>query len=139
MQFETLNPSHQIAAVRFQNAILTDLKHTHDAPIRPQRGVWLRLLSEVLTLAGSNAEFLSHKEQPWSSATFIGVRHSIALSFRGLAAIKAGEALIAELPEHEFTIPNYLVADANITSVEHNKSPAPHMMLEIELLLLEDC
>lgn len=103
------------------------------------RGPWLQLLSAVLELAGGHAEFLRHTERPWSSVTFSGTRHVIGLRFTGGQAIEAGEAFIAALPEHEFTIPRQLVADATITAVDHEIGAAPVLTLQAELLLLEEC
>jgi hypothetical protein len=100
---------------------------------------WLKLLTEVLTLAGPLAELQRHSERPWQSATFSGTRHGIALAFNGTAAVEQGEQLIAALPDHEFTVPGQLVADAAITLVEHENGPEPRLTVEAELLLLEDC
>jgi len=102
------------------------------------RGPWLQLLSQVLALADGKAQFLRHSERPWSSITFSGSRHVIALRFAGRGGIAAGEAFIAALPEHEFTIPRQLVADATIGSVDHQLGDEPVMTLEAELLLLEE-
>lgn len=102
------------------------------------RGAWLRLLSEVLDLAGPRAEVLHHREQPWLSATFTGTRHAIALAFSGSEAIADAEAYIAALPEHEFTIPRQLVADATVVAVDHAHAPMPRMTVEAELLLLDE-
>lgn len=102
------------------------------------RGPWLRLLAEVLALGGPHAEFLRHSERPWSSATFCGSRHTVAMTFTGTEAVAHGEQLIAALPDHEFAISGQLVADATITSVEHENGPDPRMTVEAELLLLED-
>lgn len=101
------------------------------------RRPWLRLLNAVLELASGRAELLRHAERPWASSTFTGSRHTISLRFAG-EAVEAGEAFIAALPEHEFAIPGQLVADAAITSVEHEMLPEPSMQIEAELLLLED-
>lgn len=109
-----------------------------DPAVSGQRGPWLRLLSEVLQLAGPDAEFLRHAERPWFSATFSGSRHVIALAFHGADAVTQGEAFIAALPDHEFAIPGQLAADAAITSVEHENAPAPRMAVETEILLLDD-
>lgn len=102
------------------------------------RRPWLALLSAVMRLAGAEANLLRHAERPWASVTFSGTRHTIALSFSGAAAIADGEAFIAVLPEHEFTIPGQLVADATVTSADHELLPEPCLTVEIELLLLED-
>ncbi len=102
------------------------------------RSPWLHLLSAVLTLAGSKGELLHHMEKPWASATFSGTRHTLALCFDGAEAVTAGEDFIAALPDHEFTIARQLVADATVSSVEHTTLPAPRMVVEVALLLLED-
>lgn len=103
-----------------------------------QRGPWLQLLSEVLLLAGPRAEFHHHAERPWSSATFAGSRHSIALCFSGADALADGEAFMAALPDHEFEIPRHLVADAVIAASERTPLPAPVLAVEVEILVLED-
>ena len=103
------------------------------------RGASHRLLSEVLDLAGPETALVSHAERAWSSATFSGARHTIILKFAGAEAIECGEAFIAALPDHEFTVPGHLVADATIASVEQQYVPHPCLTVEAELLLLEDC
>jgi hypothetical protein len=104
-----------------------------------RRGPWLKLLSKVLDLGGPDVEFLRHSERPWNSATFCGARHMIAMTFTGTEAVACGEQLIAALPDHAFTIPGFLMADATIASVEHENGPQPRMSVEAKLLLLEDC
>ena len=102
------------------------------------RSPWLPLLSAVLELAQGKAELVRHGEQPWASATFSGARHTILISFAGADAIAAGEALIDALPEHEFTLPRQIVADAAVIAVEHSALPQPQMTVELALLLLDD-
>ena len=109
-----------------------------DRPLRSFRRPWLQLLSAVMNLAGSSAELLRHGERPWASVTFSGTRHTIALAFNGLDGATAGERFIAALPEHDFSIPRQLVADATIASVEQAALPEPRLVVECELLLLED-
>ena len=104
-----------------------------------RRSPWLLLLSTLLELAQGKAELVRHAERSWASATFSGTRHTVVLSFTGLDAVAAGEALIAALPDHEFAIPRQLVADANVIAVDHTALPQPHLQIEVELLLLEDC
>lgn len=109
-----------------------------EQPVPRQRGPWLQIVSQILQLAGPRAEFLRHCERPWSSATFSGARHSVALGFTGHEAIAAGEAMIEELSEHDFLIPGRLVADACIRGVDHENGANPHLGVEIEILLLDD-
>lgn len=126
MHIDLVRDRSMMSALRGQPERLT--------PRRP----WLRLLSEVLKLAGDKAEFLRHSERPWASATFSGSRHRVLLVFMGHEAIAQGETFISALPDHEFTIPGHLVADATVVSVDHENGPVSHMTVEAELLLLED-
>lgn len=122
MQIDVKQDREMISALRLKGA----------------RGPWLQLLSQVLRLAGSHAELLRHSEKPWTSVTFSGTRHCIALAFSGQEGAHAGEMFIEALPEHEFEIPRQLVADASISSVDQTTAPEMNMTVEIELLLLED-
>ena len=105
---------------------------------RGRRGSWHALVSAVMRLAGGKAVLLRHAEKPWASVTFAGARHTIALTFAGAEAIEAAERFIATLPDHEFTIPGQLVAEAVVTAVDHTMLPEPRMTVEVELLLLEE-
>lgn len=105
-------------------------------PRRPRP--WMNLLSALLDLGQGKGQLVSHAERQWASATFCGTRHRVILAFFGPDAVAAGEALIECLPEHEFTIPRQLVADAAIVSVEHQTLPELRLTIEAEVLLLED-
>lgn len=102
------------------------------------RRIRQRLIEAILALAGGKAELAHHIERGWASVTFSGTRHTMSLVFTGDEAVAAGEHFIAALPDHEFTIPRQLVADAVVVSAEHALLPEPRLALEIELLLLED-
>ena len=99
----------------------------------------MQLLDAVMRLAGPHAELLRHAERPWASATFQGTRHTIALWFEGIEGAVPGEAFIAALPEHEFTISRQIVADAAVSEVDLEMLPRQRLTVEVELLLLEDC
>ncbi|MED5545507.1 MAG: hypothetical protein VX309_07130 [Pseudomonadota bacterium] len=105
---------------------------------RPQRGPWLQIVTQILQLAGPRAEFLRHCERPWSSATFAGARHTVALTFQGSEAIEDGEQFIEALADHEFVIPGHLVADAALRETDHVNGAPPRLSVEIEILLLDD-
>jgi hypothetical protein len=105
---------------------------------RSARTPWLPLLSSLMELAGGKAELLRHAERSWASVTFSGTRHSVVLAFSGAEAVAAGEAFIEALPDHEFSIPRQLVADAAVIAVEHTALPGPRLEVTAELLLLED-
>lgn len=117
----------------------------HDLPAPPassprtaRKTLSDRLRAAVLALAEGHGLAVSHKETAWASITFAGTRHSLQLVFEGSEAIEHGEALIAELPDHEFAIPRQLVADAAVTAVKSTLLPSPRMEVTCELLLLED-
>lgn len=105
---------------------------------RKSRRTWRQLIEALVDLTDGQAELLSQAERAWASATFSGTRHTIALRFAGLAAIAAGEALIAALPEHEFTLPGQLVADATVIAVDHALLPEPSLTVELDILVLDE-
>lgn len=107
-------------------------------PLRQRRQPAERLRAAICALAGPGARVLAHDQQSWASITFSGERHAIELRFEGAAAIARAEAFLDALPDHEFAIPGQIVADAGVVSVVHALAPSPHMIVRIELLLLED-
>ena len=96
-----------------------------------------RLAEALLILSGGRARITRHIETNWASITFTGARHSFDLVFEGEAAVEVGEDFIEALPEHDFTIPARLVADAEITKVDHRAAP-PLMKISCDLLLIEE-
>jgi hypothetical protein len=107
-------------------------------PRRTMLGTAGRLREALCALAGGQAAIVRQAERPWASITFEGARHSLELAFEGDAAVAAGEAFIADLPEHEFAIPGQLVAEATVTAVDHHLVPVQRMAVTCELLLLKD-
>jgi len=108
------------------------------AKIRTRRSIGDRVSDALQQLASGHATFINHKEKAWASITFAGTRHEIRLEFDSPLAIDAGEHLIAALPDHEFTIPGQLVAEAAVASVDHCLHPQPRLTVNITLLLLEE-
>ena len=97
-----------------------------------------RALERALdALAGGAGALLSHTERGWRSITFSGSRHQIVLAFDRENAIAHGEAMIVELPDHLFEIPDHLVADAAVIAVDYRADP-PRLVVTLEVLLLED-
>ncbi len=109
-------------------------------PRRPDRhtGPTHRLRRALDAMTDGMGKILHHREKPWASITFAGVRHDVHLRFEGTEAVAVGEAFIAALPDHEFTLPGQIMADAAITQVDHGLLPAPRLDVYCELLLLED-
>lgn len=118
--------------------MLAALDRPRPVPPRPARRPWLQLLAAITDLAGPHGELVRHSERSWASITFSGTRHLMVLAFTGREAVAAGEQFIAALPEHEFTIPRQLVADATVIAADQTTLPEPRLVVEIELLLLED-
>lgn len=118
--------------------MLADHAALRPSPRPRRRAPAERLRTAVLALAGSLAEMASHSERNWASITFAGSRHQFALHFVGEDGCAAGEQFIDALPEHEFSIPGHLVADATIVEVDHRIGPEPLMKVRIEVLLLDE-
>lgn len=97
-----------------------------------------RLREALMALGDHRGQLLAHTEKAWASITFAGARHTLALLFTGEEAVAAGERLIAALPDHEFAIPGQLVAEAGVTEVDHRMLPAPRLVVQCELLVLEE-
>ena len=104
----------------------------------PSRGTAARLRQALTTLADGYGRILSHEEKSWASATFAGTRHRLQMEFEDDTSIAAGERWIALLPDHEFTLPGQLVADAAIVAVDHEMVPTQRLRVTAELLLLEE-
>ena len=106
--------------------------------LRPRRTLADRVRSALLLITGGAGSILSHKETAWASITFSGTRHEVVLEFCGAEAVVAGEELIECLPDHEFTLPGQLVADATITKVDHRFGAMERLEVTAVLLLLEE-
>ena len=78
-----------------------------------------------------------HCARDWASVTFSGTRHELRYAFHGDEAAVWAERFIADLSDHEFSIPGQLVADAVVTQVDHLVEP-PVMRVTCQLLLLEE-
>lgn len=105
---------------------------------RVRRGLGDHLRDALMAACGGHAIIASHSEKAWASITFEGGRHVLKLLFDGASAVEAGEDFIADLPGHEFTIPGHIAASADIIGVEHVLTPAPHLAVTAEILLLKD-
>lgn len=119
--------------------MLLDPGLTRAARVRRRTTAAERLWRAISDLAGPRALRLSHQETAWASVTFSGARHSLTLAFEGWEAADDGEAFIAALPDHEFTLPGLLVADAAVVRSVQQLLPHPRLEVGIEVLLLEEC
>ncbi|MFL0356114.1 hypothetical protein ACI5KX_06500 [Erythrobacter sp. GH1-10] len=106
---------------------------------RPRRTTADRVRDALLALTNGQASLLKHEEKAWASITFSGTRHEVMLDFDGREAVEAGEEFITALPDHEFTIPGQLVAEATIREVDHRfGGEDERMVVTAVLLLLEE-
>lgn len=103
---------------------------------RGRRAPGERLAEALLVLSGGRGRITRQSEAGWASITFAGTRYSFDIVFEGEAAIELGEDFIADLPEHEFAIAGWLVADAEVTKVDHRAAP-PLLKITCELLLID--
>lgn len=110
----------------------------NETTVPQPRRPWATLVNALLDLAGPEASFLAHSERPWASVTFSGSRHAVTLAFAGAGGVIAGEAFAEALPEHEFSVPRQLVADACVTGMLHEAEPVERLVVDVELLLVED-
>ncbi len=106
-------------------------------PRRVASGLAPRVVRSVLALAGRSAQLIDHRERPWASVTFSGARHTVILRYAGWEACDDGEALIAALPDHEFTVPGAVVADVTVVRTDEAVLPQRTLEVELELLLLD--
>ena len=96
------------------------------------------LLAALYTLGHGHGALLRHEERAWASITFSGARHTLSFRFTGDAAVAAGEAFVAMLPEHEFAVPKFLVADATVVATRHTLLPQPALEVDCEILMLAE-
>jgi hypothetical protein len=106
--------------------------------LRPRRTLADRVRAGLMAITDGAGTVLGHEEKAWASITFAGTRHEVVLEFCGADAVAAGEELIERLPDHEFTIPRQLVADATITKVDHRFGAMERLEVTAVLLLLEE-
>lgn len=108
------------------------------AAFRPRRTLADRVRAGLMQLTAGHGSVLAHGEKAWASITFSGTRHEVVLEFCGAEAVAAGEELIERLPDHEFTLPGQLVADATVTKVDHRFGAMERLEVTAVLLLLEE-
>jgi hypothetical protein len=95
------------------------------------------LVRQIGVLAGGAGTLVHHSQTAWSSPTFAGTRHRMAWTFARENEIAHGHAMAACLPSHDFDLPGHLVVSSSVTSSERRMDP-PHMLVELELMLLEE-
>lgn len=89
------------------------------------------MIRELEALTGGCASVTLIRERAWASITFAGTRYCFALEWADAAGPDALQKVAQILPDHEFAIPGYFVADILVT--EQSES---HLL--VEALLITD-
>lgn len=101
-----------------------------------RRGIGARLERALLASAahaGCAITIAAIDGVPWSSATFTGARHLVAIEG------PAGPAMlgwIAALPEADLPVRGHLVADLRVCAIDADTA---RTRVHVELLTVEDC
>ncbi|MEP2734778.1 MAG: hypothetical protein ABJP34_00650 [Erythrobacter sp.] len=118
--------------------MLDTIPETKTRSFRGRRSPGDRLREALTQLAAGNGTLITHQETAWASITFSGTRHEMVFEFEGPQAVVSGELFAAILPDHEFTVPGQLVADALVTGIDHKTFPQPKMTVSVTVLMLVD-
>ena len=89
------------------------------------------IASQIATLTGDRTNVTLQRERAWASITFVGTRYCFAIEWGDDAQPDALKDLAQTLPDHEFTIPGYFVADILVTEQSG-------LRLLVEALLIVD-
>jgi len=73
------------------------------------------IASQIKVLAGGVTGVHLKHERAWASITFSGIRYGFSIEWPDTAKATAVLELARLLPDHEFAIPGYFVADIVIT------------------------
>jgi hypothetical protein len=87
-------------------------------PARPKgcrRDPGSLLAGQLKTLVGDRAAVSLQRERTWASITFTGTRHCLAVDWADTADLTEIRKFAATLPDHEFIIPGYFIADILVT------------------------
>lgn len=89
------------------------------------------LASQIAALTAGRTSVTLKRERAWASVTFAGTRYSFAIMGAAGTDPAMMENLIQVLPNHEFAIPGYFVADVLVTEQSG-------LRLLVEALLIND-
>ena len=95
-----------------------------------------RLMTALLTLAGTNTSIDDAGFRPWCSATFLGAQHRMTLHITGPDARSRADQFAARLPEAELAIPGHIVADATVDAIR--PQPDGTILMDLAILTIED-
>lgn len=102
-----------------------------------QQATRARNLVDALGALLPGAQILDEKNIAWHSATFSGIRCEIKLVLSGAEARPMAENFSTLLPEHDFHLNRYMVADILVTDIS-GPDHADRIIVCVEALLLEN-
>lgn len=73
------------------------------------------IASQIRALARGKASLHLDRERAWASVTFSGLRYCFSIEWPEASDASAAQDLARILPDQEFAIPGYFVADIVIT------------------------
>ncbi len=80
-----------------------------------QRDPGSSIAEQIQALAGGRVRVILERERPWASITFTGTRHSFVIERTDATAPDDMDNLARALPEHEFAMRGYFLADILVT------------------------
>ena len=89
------------------------------------------IASQIAELTGDRASVTLQRERAWASITFVGTRYCLAIEWGDDTKPDTLNDLAQTLPDHEFTVPDYFVADILVTEQSE-------LRLLVEALLIVD-
>lgn len=95
---------------------------------RRKNDVVSMLIEQLEKLLGETCAVTLRREKPWASITFSGTRHYIEIRINARTDEPAIIELISALPDHEFDLPGYFVAD---TLVHEHETGSQEFHVEI--------
>jgi hypothetical protein len=123
---------------------------SRDWPRPPRRDPHVRVIAQLMEMAGPNASVIGSSSRPWASATFLGAQHRVILRFGGDHAHSAATDFAERIGEAEFHIAGHIVADACVDGMDHEaaqpdagSAPPPaeqgdRLLLRISVLTIEE-
>lgn len=95
------------------------------------------LEAQLIALANGEGRVIAHNVSEWASITFAGTRHEVTLEFKGADGVAGYETMLLVAPDHEFNIPEHLVADLHIKDVGHRFGEQETMNAVLSILCLK--
>ena len=86
-----------------------------------QRDPGSSIAEQIQALAGGRVRVILERERPWASITFTGTRHSFVIERTDATAPDDMDNLARALPEHEFAMRAYFLADILVTNQSESR------------------